>query len=204
MIKQIESLASQKGWVRIDFNQAVWIPCLPVFPSGQDRKSWSALYAEHCWEASGVEHGKREVNGLRQSLEYLHKFAYSELPCHMALIHLPDPRAVPLLVCFGIWQAEGDREQQLRLLAHADEQDAIEPPIVEACSTERLGSGLKCLCYLREPHGTMVSGCLNYAWRSEQLETAVRMFTSCPNLSRLQQAMPDIDALTQVMSFVPR
>lgn len=204
MIKESGSLASQKGWVRVDFDQAVWVPCLPVFPSGQDRKSWATLYAEQRWEAADVEHGKRQVNGLRQSLEYLHKMAYSELPCQMALIHLRDPRDVPLLVCFGIWQAEGKREQQLRMLAHADEQDAIEPPVVEACATGKLGAGLKCLCYLREPRGSVVSGCLNYAWRSEQLETAVRMFTSCPDLARLQQAMPDIDALTQVLSFVPR
>lgn len=204
MIKQPAALASQKGWIRIDFNQAAWIPCPPVFPAGQDRTSWSALYAEHWWEASGIEHGKHQVDGLRRSLEYLHRLAYSTLPCHMALIHLPDPRDVPLLVCFGIWQAEGDRISQLRLLAHADEQDAIQQPIVGECFTEKLGSGLKCLCYLRERHGSMVSGCLNYAWRSEQLETAVRMFTSCPNLGRLQQAMPDMDALTQVISFVPR
>ena len=122
----------------------------------------------------------------------------------MALIHLPDPRVVPLFVCFGIWRAEGDRTQQLRLLAHANEQDAIQPPIVEECVTEKLGSGLKCLCYLQERRGTMVSGCLNYAWRSERLETAVRIFTSCRNLSRLHQAMPHMDALMQIMSFVPR
>jgi hypothetical protein len=46
--------------------------------------------------------------------------------------------------------------------------------------------------------------CLNYAWRSEHLETAVRMFTSCPNLGRLLEAMPDIEELTSVISFVPR
>jgi hypothetical protein len=204
MIEAVQELASQKGWIRVDYNQATWIPCLPVFPAGHDLKSWSALYAEHWWDASGIDHGKRQIGALRQSLEHLHKITYSELPCHMALIHLPDPRGLPLLVCFGVWQAAGDRTEQLRVLSHADEQDAIQPPIVEECSTEKLGSGLKCLCYVKEQHGTMVSGCLNYAWRSEPLETAVRMFTSCPNLGRLQQAMPDIEELTDVISFVPR
>ena len=204
MTEQLAPTASQRGWIRVDFDQTVWIPCLPVFPSGADRKSWSALYAGHWWEASGLEHGKRQIDALRRSLEYLHEFAYSQLRCHMAVIHLPDPRLVPLLVGFGVWQAEGDRVTQLRLLAHADEPDAIEPPIVEECFTEKLGSGLKSLCYLRQPDESMMSGSLNYAWRSEQLETAVRMFTSCPDLSRLQRAMPDIEALTQVISFVPR
>jgi hypothetical protein len=126
------------------------------------------------------------------------------LPCHMAVIHLPSPGMVPLLVGFGVWRAEGDRVTQLRRLAHADEPDAMEPPIVEECFTEKLGSGLKSLCYLRQPGESIVSGSLNYAWRSERLETAVRMFTSCPDLSRLQRAMPDIEALTQVISFVQR
>jgi hypothetical protein len=203
LTEQLAPTASQKGWIRIDFNQAVWIPCLPVFPKGHDLKSWSALYAEHWWEASGLEHGKRQVDALRRSLEYLHEFAYSQLPCHMAVIHLPSPGMVPLLVGFGVWEAEGDRVTQLRRLAHADEPDAMEPPIVEECFTEKLGRGLKSLCYLRQPE-SVVSGALNYAWRSEPLETAVRMFTSCPDLSRLQRAMPDIEALTQVISFVQR
>jgi hypothetical protein len=203
LTEQLAPTASQKGWIRVDFDQAVWIPCLPVFPKGHDLKSWSALYAEPRWEASGLEHGKRQVDALRRSLEYLHEFAYSQLPCHMAVIHLPSPGMVPLLVGFGVWQAEGDRVTQLRRLAHADEPDAMEPPIVEECFTEKLGRGLKSLCYLRQPE-SVVSGSLNYAWRSEPLETAVRMFTSCPDLSRLQRAMPDIEALTQVISFVQR
>jgi hypothetical protein len=204
LTKHLAPVASQTGWIRVDFNQAVWIPCPPVFPAGQDRRSWSELYAGHWWEASGLEHGKRQVDALRRSLAYLHQFAYSELQCHMAVIHLPDPRLVPLLVGFGIWPAEGDRVAQLRLLAHADEQDAVEPPIVEECFSGRLGSGLKSMCYLRQPGGSMVSGCLNYAWRSDQVETAVRMFTSCPDLSRLQRAMPDIEVLTEAISFVRR
>ena len=119
------------------------------------------------------------------------------------MIHLPAPRAIPLPVCFGIWPADGDRTTQLRLLAHADEQDVIIPPIVEEYSAGQLGSGLKSMCYLPGPDES-VSACLNYAWRSEELQTAVRMFTSCRNLGRLQQAMPDLDTLTHVISFIPR
>jgi hypothetical protein len=204
MIKEVRQLASQKGWIRIDYDQAIWIPCLPVFPAGHDLRSWAILYAEHWWEASGADYGEHQIKALQQSLEHLHKIAYSELPCHMALIHLPDPRELPLLVCFGVWQAVGDRNEQLRLLSHADEQDAIQPPIVAECDTGKLGGGLRCMCYVKQQHGTMVSGCLNYAWRSEEFETAVRMFTSCPNLGRLQQAIPDLEALTQVISFISR
>jgi hypothetical protein len=32
----------------------------------------------------------------------------------------------------------------------------------------------------------------------------VRLFTSCPDLGRLQGAMPDIDDLARVITVVPR
>lgn len=195
--------ASRKGWIAVGFDQAVWIPCLPVFPDGEDRRSWAQIYARHWWDASGLQHGERDVAALRDSLAALHEIIYETLPCQMALIHLPGPRAIPLPVCFGIWPADGDRTAHLRLLAHADEQDVIVPPIVEDCSSQKLGGGLKALCYLPGPDDS-VSACLNYAWRSEDLQTAVRMFTSCRDLGRLQQAMPDLDKLTQVISFIPR
>ena len=195
--------ASQKGWITVGFDQAVWIPCLPVFPDGEDRKSWAQIYARHWWDVSGLPYGKRDVAALRGSLAAVHEVIYETLPCHMALIHLPGPRAIPLPVCFGIWPADGDRTTQLRLLTHADEQDVIRPPIVEENSAEKLGSGLKSLCYLPGPDDS-VSACVNYAWRSEELQTAVRMFTSCRDLGRLQLAMPDLDKLTQVISFIPR
>jgi len=47
----------------------------------------------------------------------------------MAVIHLPSPRVGPVLVGFGVRQAGGDRVTQLRLLAHVDEADAMEPPV---------------------------------------------------------------------------
>ena len=195
--------ASQKGWITVGFDQAVWIPCLPVFPAGDDRQSWAQAYARHWWQVSGLPYGQQDVAALRDSLAALHEIIYQTLPCHLALIHLPGPRAIPLPVCFGIWPADGDRTAQLRLLAHADEQDVIIPPVVEEVSVAQLGTGLKSLCYLPGP-GESVSAFLNYAWRSEELQTAVRMFTSCQDLGRLQQAMPDLDQLTQVISFIPR
>ena len=36
---------------------------------------------------------------------------------------------------------------------------------------------------------------VNYAWRVEDMETDVRVFTACGDLGRLQAAMPDIDEL---------
>jgi hypothetical protein len=204
-----DGVPSQQGWVRVDFDQNIWIPCTPVFPDGHDRQSWAALYAGIWWEASRLPHKKKQVKDLAQTLEAMHETTYSELPCHMALIHFPDIRLAPLVVCVGVWQAEGERDAQLRALAHADEADGTQPPIVTEVTAEHLGTGLKVFFYKKMANGLASSrsglnAFLNYAWRSEQYQTAVRLFTACPDLGRLQRAMPDIDALPQVMSFIPR
>jgi hypothetical protein len=104
-------------------------------------------------------------------------------------------------VSFGIWEAVGDRATQLRVLAHADDPDAMEPPRVDAFSTERLGPGLKVQAYTRRD-GT-VTGHLGYAWRSEEHATALRMFTGCPDLGRLQRAVADIEQLALDITIIP-
>lgn len=199
-----ENLISQKGWVKVGFNTGIWIPCPPAFPAGMDRESWAAEYARAWWETSGKQHGKREVSLLARSLAAIHQNVYGVLPCHLALIHLPDPRQPPLLVCLGIWPSLGERDSQLAALTHADEPAAMQPPIVTEFSTEDLGPGLKVLYYQLGKDGSTVHGCLNYAWRSAEHETDVRLFTSCPDLGRLQGAMPDIDDLARVITVVPR
>ena len=193
---------SRKGWIQVDFNQAIWVPCPPAFAPGVDREKWAAGYARACWVASGLKHGKRQISALAQSFAHIHQSAYSTLPCHLALIHVRDPRAVPLLVCFGVWPAESGRQAQIRSLAGADEEGAMEPPIVTEFTTENLGQGLKVMSYFREK-GT-VTASLSYAWRSEEFETAVRLFTACPDLGRLQGALDDLDDLARAITVIPR
>jgi hypothetical protein len=195
-------LISEKGWITVDFNREIWIPCPPAFPDGLDRESWATGYARVWWESSGLKHGKKQLKALAESLSYIHRSTYGTLPCHLALIHLRDPRTVPLLVCFGIWPTTGERSAQIRSLTSADESGAMEPPIVEEFPTPSLGGGLKVMCHFRDK-GT-VMGALSYAWRSEEYETAVRLFTSCPDLGRLQAALPDLDDLARVIKVVPR
>ena len=193
---------SKRGWMSIQYAQNVWIPCPPVFPDGYDRSSWASLYAEQWWEMSGREHGDREVKLLAQTLADIHEYAYAHLEMHRGFIHLPDLSLVPLLVSFGIWEAVGDRTTQLRILTHADDPEAIQPPLVEEFGTDRLGPGLKVLAYTRNKD--VVTGHLNYAWRSEEYATALRMFTGSLDLGRLQRAVPDIEQLARGAVIVPR
>ncbi len=192
---------SQRGWMAVDYAQNVWIPCPPVFPEGFDRGSWASLYAEQWWAMSGQKHGGRQVKLLARTLTEIHEYAYAHLEMQNGLIHLPDLALVPLLVSFGIWEAVGDRATQLRVLAHVDDPEAVEPPLVEEFATERLGQGIKTLAYTRT--GGTVTGHLNYAWRSEEHATALRVFTGSPDLGRLQRAVPDIERMVRGVTIVP-
>lgn len=193
---------SKRGWISVEYAQNVWIPCPPVFPDGFDRDSWASLYAEEWWSASGREHGDREVKLLARTLAEIHDYAYANLDMQRGFIHLPSLGLVPLLVSFGIWEAVGDRTAQLRILTHADDPESIQPPLVDEFATDRLGPGLKALCYTRK--GEIITGHLSYAWRSEEYATALRMFTGCPDLGRLQRAIPDMEQLARGVAIIPR
>lgn len=184
----------------VEYAQDVWIPCPPVFPDDYDRGSWAALYAEEWMSKAAGKHRDREVKALARTLVDMHKYAYTHLEMHNGFIHLPDLGLVPLLVSFGVWEAVGDRTTQLRVLAHADDPEAMEPPVVEEFGTDKLGPGLKAMAYTRK--GRTVTGHLSYAWRSEECATALRLFTGSPDLGRLQRAIPDIERMVQGVAFV--
>jgi hypothetical protein len=123
-------------------------------------------------------------------------------PAHApGFLHLPSLQLAPLLVSFGIWEAAGDPAEQLRILTRADDPAFMQPPAVEEFGTGNLGPGLKVLGYSRDKD--VVTGHLAYAWRSEELATALRMFTGSPDLSRLQHALPDIENLARAIAWVP-
>jgi hypothetical protein len=191
---------SRRGWISVEYAPWIWIPCPPIFPEGFDRDSWALLYAKEWWWNSGREHGEPEVGLLARTLAEIHDYAYAHLPMHRGFIHLPDIRLPPLLVAFGIWEATGQPTEQLRALVHADEPEAIEPPEVAEFATERLGCGLKSMSYSRE--NETVSGHLDYAWRSEEHATALRMFTVSPDLGRLQRAVPDMEQLARGVTVI--
>ena len=140
---------------------------------------------------------------MEQGLLDLRRGIYATQPCHTALIHLPNVDVAPLPVMVATWEAVGDKDTQLRMLVHADEPEAVEAPLIEPVTAEKLGTGLKSQYLQRQPTGTDLTGVLNYAWRVEDLETDVRVFTACGDLGRLQAAMPDIDQLTNTISIEP-
>jgi hypothetical protein len=200
---EIFALTSRKGWPKIAYDQTIWIPCPEHFNGEMTRDEWARGFATLWWDASGFKHGKRQVKGLEKALLELQRGIYATQPCHSVVIHLPNVDVAPLPVCVAVWQAIGDRDTQLRMLVHADEPEAVEAPLVEPFTTGTLGSGLKSQYLQRQPTGTDLTGVLNYAWRVEDLETDVRVFTACGDLGRLQGALPAIDEMTRTISIEP-
>jgi hypothetical protein len=185
-------LHSRKGIAHVAYDQRIWIPAPPTFPLGMDREAWAAGYADAFWEMSGLRYGQREIALLREDLELIHKDLFADPQCHMAYIHLPDPRLLPLAVGVGVWPAAGCRDERLRLWTHADDPDAVS---VRAFPTTALGSGLKVA-------GT--GGFICYAWRCDSCETDVTLHTACPYPDRLDLARDDIDALAHRISVTAR
>jgi hypothetical protein len=92
----------------------------------------------------------------------------------------------------------------LRLLANADDPEAVRPPFVSDVTARYLGTGLKVLRYGERPaRPGFLFAALNYAWRVDSEESDLRVFVSTPDLGRLQAAMADIDALTNVTRVLP-
>lgn len=205
-------LTSKKGWAKVDYNRKLWIPCLAAMPDGYDTNRWAREFSAAWWSMSGLPHGGNELARLEAQLGYIRENTYGHLPCHLAFIHLPDPRLNPLPVYLAILAAGGDRSSRLRLLTRADDPAAVEPPIVEEFSTDRLGAGLRVLRHFTGSPGVPdmtdgqtpeIYGGLGYAWRSEEYETDLRLFTASPDLGRLQGAISDIDELARQISVIP-
>lgn len=202
-VEEYKKLVSQYGWIEVHNNRAIWVPCPPIFPEGMTKETWAATCAEAWWENAAEPGRPKDVITLDYTLSAVYDTLYEDLACHLAWLHLPDPRLMPLPLRAGIWAARGDLEQRLRLLTNADDPAAIDPPVVTEFYTEDLGTGMKTMRYLRIGDEG-ICGAVNYAWRSEALETDVRLFASSDDLGRLQRAIGDIEDFARAMRVVPR
>jgi hypothetical protein len=196
-------LTSKKGWVRIRFDQSAWIPILPSYPDGDDWRSYSAGAAQEWWQASGLPHTQADVLRLFHLLVEAHESTYGHIPCHLAFAHLPDPRQLPLLLYVGVWEATGDRDEQLRMWCLAGDRGAVEPPLAEEFAAGSLGTGLRVMRYRHHDDGALYAA-LRYAWRSEEFETDLVLNVTAEDLSRLNRALRDIEDFARAIQIIPQ
>jgi hypothetical protein len=203
-------LISTTGWAKVDYDRRLWIPCLAYMPDDYDTARWAREFSAAWWSMSGLPHTENDMARLEAQLAEIRDSTYGHILCNLAFIHLPDPRLDPLPVFLAILQARGERDTQLRSLTLVEDPSAVRPAIVEEFRTDRLGSGLRVMRYCTE--GPLEASAsdppeiyagLSYAWRSEQFQTDLRLFTACPDLGRLQRAIPDIDDLARTITAIP-
>lgn len=190
----LADLTSRKGWVRVQCDLRIWIPCPAEFPDelGLDRESWSVAMAEAWWEQSGLSYGQSAVDKLAYMLREVREQGYENVPCHQIWAYYRDFTVPPLPVHIGIWMMTGDREDQLRALSGATDHNVIRQPLVTEFTTKTLGIGFRVVRYKDDGNGNVV-GMLGFAFRSEEFETDVQVITGTPDLRQLQRTTADID-----------
>jgi hypothetical protein len=189
---------SEMGWVSADPDTRLWIPCPVAFPDGYDLDSWATAMSAGWWEQSGLSYTGEMVGQLATMLRMVHG-AYQRVRCHQIWIYLRDPGIPPHPVFVGIWQQAGDRDQRLRLLTGADDKSNVRKPQVAKVTTERLGTGLRVLRQQARDDGR-IRVLLGYAFRVEEHETDLQVFTSSSDPRSLTLASDDIERLVHGMT----
>ncbi|MFJ4720930.1 hypothetical protein [Streptomyces luteogriseus] len=91
--------------------------------------------------------------------------------------------------------SEGEKVSELRRVTLADDDGAVEPPIVEEFETEWLGTGVRVLRYSVDSESNAVISSLRYAWRSEEHGKDVVVITGSPAPSQVLRSLDDMDEL---------
>ena len=191
-----ETVTSELGWVKVDVDMRRWIPLALAFPDGYDRDSWAATAATAWSEQWGLSAGSAEVDRLATMIRAIHDGANTRVKCHQVWIYLPDRFTTPLPVFIAIWRQSGERERRLRLLTEADDKSGARKPQVAEVTTEHLGTGLRVMRWRARDKGQL-RAFLGYAFRVEEHETDLQVFTGTDDLRALAAAGDDIERLVQ-------
>jgi hypothetical protein len=191
-----ETVTSELGWVKVDLDMRRWIPLPLAFPDDHDRDSWTATAAAAWSEQWGLPAGSPEVERLAAMLRATHERANVRVKCHQIWIYLPDRYTAPLPVFIAIWRQSGERDRRLRLLTEADDRASARKPQVDEVTTEHLGTGLRVLRYRAQDKGQLLAF-LAYAFRVEEQETDLQVFTATSDLRALTTAGDDIERLVR-------
>jgi hypothetical protein len=190
-----ETVTSEQGWIKVDADPRLWMPCPHVFPDGYDLDSWATGMAAAWWEQSGLSYTSDMTERLAAMLRMVHG-AYERVRCHQIWIYLRDPAIPPHPVFIGIWKQAGDRDRRLRLLTGADDKSSARKPQIAEFAAGHLGTGLRVLRQQTRDKGRLVA-LLSYAFRVEEHETDLQLFTSSSDLRALTLASDDIERLVQ-------
>lgn len=189
------------SWVDVDYDVEKWLWMPTSWGEGRefpDHRDWARTYAEAAWTLADVEPGDEdEVNNLALTLAVLAEEIPGRFPDQEVYLYLPDPRRMPLPLYVQLIPSEGARDARLREIVRADDDEAVEKPIVDLFATEHLGEGMRSLRYFIEPDEGALACSLNYAWRLQEHPYDLRLWTSTGDLGRLSVSLDDFDGLAR-------
>jgi len=149
------------------------------------------------WGKSGLPHDDYSVDQLAAAFRSFREIALTGIHSHYSWIYLRDPAAQPLPVHICVWKQRGERDRRLRMLAGADDADSVRKPQVTKVTTSHLGTGLRAARSRAEDDKGSLVCILSYAFRVEEHETDLQVFTASTDLRALTAARDDIDRFVQ-------
>jgi hypothetical protein len=186
----------------IEYNPSRWLELPPRWDTEewQDINVWARTCAELFWRSYGQDPEESGISFLAGRLRHFAEAFAPEPFDTRVLLRMWEPTSMPLQVCAMVKPAQGDRAETLRLLVGAEDPDAVEPPVVETYHAGPLGEGLRSFRYLRQDDGPEVIAALRYAWRDEQVDADVVLWTATHDTAQVIRAAEDIEELTHSVS----
>lgn len=188
---------SEKGRAKVTCELGIWLPCPRAFPPGHDAESWSRLASTLWWGKSGLPHDDKAVDQLAAVFRSFREIGYARVHSNQFWIYLSDLAAKPLSVYICAWKQQDERDRRLRLLAGADDRDSVRKPQVAKVTTSHLGTGLRAARYRTQDDRGSLLCILSYAFRVEEHETDLEVFTASTDLRALAAAGDDIERFVQ-------
>jgi hypothetical protein len=144
-----------------------------------------------------LPHADNGVDVLAAVFRGMRETGYKYIRSSQFWLYLRDPATQPLSVYICAFRQQGDLDQRLRVLTGADDAESVRKPKVAKVSTNNLGTGLRAARYhAQDDKGTLLC-ILSYAFRVEEYETDLQVFTSSTDLRALKAAGDDIERFVQ-------
>lgn len=204
-------------YANIGFSPAVWMDLPAVYPQdAPDAHSWAALMSSACWADSGLPHSEDDLRRLADVLTSLVTNFGPDVvhPEHAVdpgmeiwtLLHLPDPRVLPVPVRVMVFNGEVVRTEKIgvREMVQAEDPEAIDTPVVDNFEHPNLGTGLRAFRHrASEPGSGTADGIfavLKYAFPVPGHDDMVYVSLSWPDLARVAEARADIDVMVRTIT----
>ena len=201
-------------YANIPFIPAIWMDLPAVYPQdAPDAESWGRLMSSACWTDSGLPHGDEELRYLAEVLTSM-VTSFGPDAAHpehavdpgmeiWTLLHLPDPRVLPVPVRVMVLDEHVVRREKTTVsdLVQVEDPEAIDQPEVVEFEHPHLDSGLRAFRHRASESGhgpsSGIFAVLKYAFPIPGHDDLLYVSLSWPDLARVAEARDDIDTMVR-------